>query len=241
MSDSSAAAGRTRPDRTRASDGRAGDVWFRPPRVLRDSPPLSRDRIVAAALELLDEEGVERLTMRRLAERLGAGSTTLYWHVKTKNDVLDLALDELFAEVELPRPDPSDWRATAVALLTGWRAAMLRHPWSAALLGRPLLGPNVLTRTEFLHATLAGAGFRQPHLTAAANALAGFVIGSALSQTAWQSRDGDDVHEPATRLLEQHRDRYPLLAARDSVVDDWDADFGRGLTYLLDGICATRA
>jgi AcrR family transcriptional regulator len=196
---------------------------------------------VKTALELLDEEGVERLTMRRLAERLGTGSTTLYWHVDTKNDVLDLVLDQLFAEVELPRKDPSDWRGTITALLDGWRAAMLRHPWSAALLGRPMLGPNVLARTEFLHAVLADAGFTPPHMTSAAYALANYVIGAALTQTAWQSRDGSDTYTTANQHLHRQRDRYPVLNARGYMVqDDWDANFRRGVTYILDGIAAAK-
>ncbi|GAA3149863.1 TetR/AcrR family transcriptional regulator [Nonomuraea salmonea] len=75
-------------------------VWSR--RRTEPKPRLTLDRIVAEALALLDEEGVARLTMRRLAERLGTGSTTLYWHVKTKDDVLDLAMDAVFGEVGLP-------------------------------------------------------------------------------------------------------------------------------------------
>lgn len=230
-------------DKSRASDGRAGDVWLRPQRVARDSPPLSRKRIVTAAIELLDQEGVERLTMRRLAQRLGTGSTTLYWHVDTKNDVLDLVLDELFAEVDLPEPSPREkWAETIVALLSGWRAAMLRHPWSAALLGRPMLGPNVLARTEFLHAALAGAGFTPPHLNSAAYALANYVTGAALSQTAWQNHSGREIYEPANRLLQERSDSYPVLAELGFMTEnDWDGNFERGLRYLLDGIAAARA
>jgi len=243
MSDKSTAdRGRRLSDKSRASDGRAGDVWLRPQRVTRDTPPLSRKRIVTAAIALLDEEGVDRLTMRRLAQRLDTGSTTLYWHVDTKNDVLDLVLDELFAEVDLPEPSTAqNWTTTIVALLNGWRAAMLRHPWSATLLGRPMLGPNVLARTEFLHATLAGAGFTPPHLTAAAYALANYVTGAALSQTAWQNHTGGEIYEPANHLLQERSDSYPVLATLGFMADnDWDGNFERGLRYLLDGIAAAR-
>ncbi|NUR82456.1 MAG: helix-turn-helix transcriptional regulator, partial [Nonomuraea sp.] len=79
------------------------NVWARPRKDPK--PRLTLDRIVAEAVALLDEEGVGRLTMRRLADRLGTGSTTLYWHVKTKEDVLDLALDAVFGEVPLPGLD----------------------------------------------------------------------------------------------------------------------------------------
>ncbi|MEU9019591.1 TetR/AcrR family transcriptional regulator [Actinomadura sp. NPDC048394] len=209
-------------------------VWLRETRRRREAPPLSRGRIVAEAVALLDEEGADRLTMRRLAERLDTGSTTLYWHVKTKDDVLDLALDTIFGEVAVP-PGARGWRADVASLVHGWRAAMLRHPWSVAVLGRPLLGPNVLARTEFLHASLAGAGLTGPDLVAAAYALANLVIGSALMQVA--SGGADEAREAADGLLARERDRYPSLAAHGHLSGhDWDDAFARGLDFLLDGI-----
>jgi len=186
---------------------------------------------------LLDQEGADRLTMRRLAERLGTGSTTLYWHVKTKDDVLDLALDAIFGEVEIPRTDGGDWREDVTALIRGWRAALLDHPWSASLLGRPLMGPNVLARSEFLHATLVAAGFTDPHLTAAAYGLSNYVIGSALMQATWQNGDEEQARRAAHDHLRAHRDRYPTLAAHGPLIgNDWDTTFTLGLTYLLDGM-----
>ncbi|WP_231619085.1 TetR/AcrR family transcriptional regulator [Nonomuraea sp. SBT364] len=204
-------------------------VWLRPAR--RERRPLTLDRIVAEAVALLDEEGEARLTMRRLAERLGTGSTTLYWHVKTKDDVLDLALDAVFGEV--PLPAAGAWRERAAALVTGWRAALLRHPWSTGLLDRPLMGPNALERTEFLYATLAGAGFGGADLPAAAFSLSTFVTGSATMQARDPAGDGAAV---AGRLL-AHREAYPVLAAH-GLDPDWDAVFARGLAYLLDGMAA---
>ncbi|MFI0356916.1 TetR/AcrR family transcriptional regulator [Actinomadura sp. 9N407] len=218
-------------------------VWLREDRPRRGTPPLTRDRIVEAAVAFLDEEGYERLTMRRLAERLGTGSTTLYWHVKTKDDVLDLALDAIFGEARIPEHSAEHgsehnpgrgWREGITALLGEWRAAMLRHPWSAALLNRPLLGPNVLARTEFMHATLKGAGFQGPRLVAAAYALSNYVIGAALM------RDGGDEgaeRAAADELLRRDRDLYPSLAEHGHPSgNDWDAAFDQGLVYLLDGM-----
>jgi AcrR family transcriptional regulator len=209
-------------------------VWLRPRKVRREAPPLTRERIVEEAVALLDEEGPGRLTMRRLAERLGTGSTTLYWHVQTKDDVLDLALDAIFGEARLPARG-EDWRADVTALLGEWRAVMLRHPWSATLLSRPLLGPNVLARTEFLHATLVAAGFTGPHLVAAAYGLSNYVIGSALMQVT--STGEAEVRKAADDHLSRNRDRYPTLAAHGHPSgNDWDATFAQGLTWLLDGM-----
>jgi AcrR family transcriptional regulator len=220
--------------------GSPGDVWLRTPgRPAREAPPLSRDRIVDEAIALLDEEGADRLTMRRLAERLGTGSTTLYWHVKTKNDVLDLALDAIFAAVEIPPADTRDWRAGVTALISGWRAVLLAHPWSAALLGRPMLGPNVLARSEFLYATLQEAGVTEPHLTAAAYGLSNYVIGSGLMQATWTA--GEEQAAAAQDYFRANRERYPVLAAHGPFAEngDWDTSFAFGLTWLLDGIQAT--
>ncbi|WP_242613977.1 TetR/AcrR family transcriptional regulator [Actinomadura roseirufa] len=198
---------------------------------------------MAEAVALLDEEGIGKLTMRRLAERLDTGSTTLYWHVQTKDDVLDLALDAVFGEARLPEPPSGGWRADVTALVGEWRAAMLRHPWTATLLARPLLGPNVLERTEFLHATLLDAGLAGLERTAAAYALSHHVIGAAMMQAAWQGRDGGqdegDVRRAADEHLRERRDRYPTLAEHGHLSGhDWDATFDQGLIYVLDGIAA---
>src|SRR5688500_1061000 len=103
-------------DRRAPADGAAKSIWLRVPRETRDRAVLTRDRIVAEAVNLLDAEGASRLTMRRLAERLDTGSTTLYWHVDTKADVLDLALDAVWGEIELPAGGGT-WRDNVVELL----------------------------------------------------------------------------------------------------------------------------
>ncbi|MFF0861378.1 TetR/AcrR family transcriptional regulator [Nonomuraea sp. NPDC003560] len=219
--------------------GGAGGVWLRPAtRPGREGPPLTRERIIAEALALLDEEGVDRLTMRRLAQRLGTGSTTLYWHVKTKDDVLDLTLDMIFGEIEIPARDNGDWRGAVITLANRWRAVLLKHPWSAVLLGRPMLGPNVLTRSEFLYSTLVKAGVTEPHLTGAAYSLSNYIIGSALMQATWSTNAEPGVRQAAGEHLRANQDSYPILATHGPLVagDDWDTGFGFGLTWLLDGI-----
>jgi AcrR family transcriptional regulator len=218
------------------STSQAGGIWLKQPRGRRGAPPLTRDRIVAEAIALLDAEGITRLTMRRLGERLGTGATTLYWHVDTKDDVLDLALDAVFAEAEVPSPS-GDWRADVAELVRRWRAAMLRHPWTATLLGRPLLGPNVLERTEFMHATLRDAGLTGPELTSAAYGLSHYVIGSAVTQASWHRQDERAADDAASRHVQENRGTYPTLAEQGHPSDlDWDSAFTQGLNYLLDGI-----
>ncbi|WP_127932649.1 TetR/AcrR family transcriptional regulator [Nonomuraea polychroma] len=206
------------------------NVWSRPRKAPRQT--LTLERIVAEAVALLDEEGADRLTMRRLAERLDTGSTTLYWHVKTKDDVLDLALDAVFGEVRLPDP-AAGWQAAVRELIGGWRAALLRHPWSATILDRPLMGPNALERTEFLYRTLTGAGFAAPQ--AAAYSLSNYVMGSVIMQVTWQDQDGEDTGA----FLRERARRYPALAEH-GLDHAWDATFDEGLGYLLAGMEQAR-
>ncbi|MDH2427313.1 TetR/AcrR family transcriptional regulator [Sphaerisporangium sp. TRM90804] len=217
------------------TSGTAGAVWLRGPRTYRDST-LTSDRIIAEAIVLLDGEGAGRLTMRRLAEHLGVGPTTLYWHVKTKDDVIDLAVDAIFDEVSLPEPS-SRWDDDVRALVLQWRATMLRHPWAAGLLGRPLLGPNVLERTEFLQATLRRAGFEGPVLAAATHGLANYVIGSAATQSTWQHLATPELQQSADAHVRAHADLYPTLAVTHHLGEhDWDDLFRRGLEFMLAGL-----
>jgi hypothetical protein len=140
-------------------------------------------------------------------------------------------------QAEVPSPS-GDWRADVTALVGRWRAAMLAHPWSATLLGRPLLGPNVLERTEFMHAALRRAGLSGPRLTSAAYGLSHYVIGSAVTQASWHPpNDEQAADDAAARIVQANRDAYPTLAEHGHPGDlDWDTAFGQGLDYLLDGI-----
>ncbi|WP_459710803.1 TetR/AcrR family transcriptional regulator [Actinophytocola sp. KF-1] len=213
------------------SGGVAGEVWLREEKPRRDA--LTRERITAAAIELLDEHGTAHLTMRKLAERLAVAPPTLYWHVKTKDDVLDLAVDAIFAEVAIPGRT-ADWAADARTLVLRWRATMLRHPWSPALIGRPMLGPNVLARTEFLQSTLARSGRTGPALAAATHGLANLTIGAALTESTWH---GALPRASAHELIQANADRYPTLAAtRHLAAPDQDALFDQAVRTFLSGL-----
>jgi AcrR family transcriptional regulator len=179
--------------------------------------------------------------MRRLAQRLDVTSTALYWHVCTKEDLLDLALDHAIGEVPIPGPG-LDPRPALRALLFGWRAAMLAHPWSPSLLGRPLLGPNVLARTEFLHATLAGAGLSGIDLAAGARLLADFVIGAAMSAATWLRLDDPAVLDKVRAHITGRGELYPTLNVSGFVDREWSDDdlFRLGLDRILDTLMSLR-
>jgi AcrR family transcriptional regulator len=215
-----------------------GDVlWLRDgqERPSRRAEPLTQERIVAAAVTELDAHGAERLTMRRLAQRLGVTSTALYWHVSTKEDLLDLALDEVVGEVPLPAPGTGP-RSAVRALLLDWRAALLAHPWSPSLLGRPLLGPNVLARVEFLQAMLTRAGLSGIDLASATSLLSNVVIGAAMTDATWRRLDDPAVLARAQAHITGLAALYPTLNASGFVDREWTDDdlFRVGLDRTLE-------
>jgi AcrR family transcriptional regulator len=224
--------------RSPSADAGNGDVlWLRAgtERPPRRAAPLTQERIVAAAIAELDAHGAERLTMRRLAQRLAVTSTALYWHVSTKEDLLDLAVDHVVGGVPIPEPGP-DPRAAVRTLLLGWRAAMLAHPWSPSLLGRPLLGPNVLARTEFLQAMLTRAGLSGIDLASGTRLLASFVIGAAMVDATWRRLDDPAVLDKARAHITGLRELYPTLNTSGFVDGAWSDDdhFRVGLERVLD-------
>lgn len=225
--------------RTSLDKGDKKSVWLRPARAPRDEVPLTRGRIVEEAVALLDEQGVQGLTMRRLAERLGSGVTSLYWHVDNKDDIVELAVDAIFTHLPAPFgvPEPDNWRDEVVALLVDWRASMLRHPWSAALLQSLALGPNLLDRLEFLHAALVRAGLTGQQPVAATWTLYNFVMGATVARISHDLSAADRA--VAQQRLADVSDRYPSLSAAQYLLEaDWDATFAMGLDYVLDGIAA---
>ncbi|MEV2238357.1 TetR/AcrR family transcriptional regulator C-terminal domain-containing protein [Micromonospora sp. NPDC049891] len=220
----------------REGSGARPPVWLRAePSRRRRKPPLTLARIVDAAVNLLDEHGTEGLTMRSLAQRLDVTATALYWHVKTKDDVLDLAVDEIFGDVPVPAVS-DDWLDDIRVLVRAWRATMLRHPWAPGLIGRPMLGPNVLTRTEFLQSALLRGGCRGLPLAVATRMLANYVIGASLTEATWHRTADPRARAAARDHIAANAATYPTLDASGHLDDArWDDDvlFEEGLTGIL--------
>ncbi|MEK1933219.1 MAG: TetR/AcrR family transcriptional regulator C-terminal domain-containing protein [Pararhizobium sp.] len=202
----------------------------------RSEPPLSLERIVATAVELLDDQGVDGLKMRRLADRLGSGAMSLYWHVDNKEEVFDLALDSVLEYRGPPqRVEPQDWRGEVIHMLEDWRASMLRHPWSASLLPRRALGPNILSRLELLSETLSRAGVADADLNVAIWSLWNYVIGATITRASFDLSDDDRA--AAQQRLTRLSEHYPTIErSRLLLDDDWDGAFRKGLDFLLDGL-----
>lgn len=122
-------------------------------------PPLTRDVIVEAALRVLDTEGVDGLSMRRVGEELGTGAASLYWHVRNKDELLQLVYERVTQEVVLPEPDPSHWKEQLKDLARQMRTVLNRHRDVGRLsFGRIPGGPTLALYTEWLFALLKPAG-----------------------------------------------------------------------------------
>ncbi|WP_280450088.1 TetR/AcrR family transcriptional regulator [Nocardia brasiliensis] len=219
-------------------------VWLRPAKPTRNPPALDLDQIVAAAVALLDEESVSGLTMRKLAARLDAAPMTLYGYVATKDDLLELAVDAVFAEALAADPVADDWRAALTAIGHRTFLALVRHPWAAALVGdNPPLGPAAVAQFGTILRVLTAAGFTGGHLDSALTGFYYYVLGAALAESAWTcagrassftaadisrltSADGQDV-TPVTAYFERYPDTDPVQR------------FGHGLRAVLNGLDPT--
>lgn len=231
--------------------GTASSVWVRENRE-PEHPALSRAAIVREAIAMLDAEGTEALSMRKLGARLNAGATSLYRHVASKDELMELALDEVAAEIAVPAIEGKGWRAAARETGGSFRAAALRHPWLASVLGQAglaYLGPNLMAVSERLAALFVTAGFGDP--SGAIDALLSYVIGMSITEAAWLTtvaRSGETEAAFVARLLPAARQAaagYDNLSRAYADPPDTDpaqareAKFASGLEIVLDGL-ATR-
>jgi AcrR family transcriptional regulator len=226
-------------------------VWGRPKAAGRGpQPSLSLPAIVAAAVALADAEGVDALSMRRIAGKLGVGTMSLYRYVETKDDLLDLMTDQVFGESGLPGEHLDDWRADLHRAAVGYRALLLRHPWVLSVgVSRPPLGPNVMHRTEWMLASLDGLGLGIDEIAGLAGVVIAYVRGVALTEIAEAEvarRTGqseDDYRRLVGPYIEEvfAAGQHPLMARFVHEADDRtdpDGVFRRGLERVLDGIAA---
>jgi AcrR family transcriptional regulator len=221
-------------------------VWDRPEPPPRPVP-LDRKSIVAAAVALADEGGLEEVSLRKVAARLNAGPMRLYGHIATKQELLDLMVDEVHAEI-LPGERPAGWREALRVLAHRTRRAALRHPWLADLLGgRPALGPNGLAVTEAKLAALDDLADVDTVMRAV-ETVSAYVTGAlrrevanlrAERATGMSKRDWQRAHGPhVTEMLATGR--FPALAraVHDGTHLDAGETFATGLEWVLDAVAA---
>ncbi|MFD0353425.1 TetR/AcrR family transcriptional regulator [Streptomyces sp. NPDC127110] len=213
---------------------------------------MTKEQIVRTAVELLDDEGLEGLNMRALGARLGTVATAVYWHVKNKDDLVLLAGDHVWNEIELPDLDTADWRTAAASMAHGLHAMLTRHPWLTQAFGSYVIyGPGKARHDDHCLAVYEEAGFTSEEADQAAAAVFTYVLGSALGVSAVASltrrlaRTGGDPDELLQQAVAQAGDvamRFPRLRARletptaAQYAAAPDATFELGLRALLGGL-----
>lgn len=216
-------------------------ILWQEPSAPRREGGLTRERIVGAAVELADAEGLGALSMARLAERLRCGTMSLYRHVANKDELVTFMLSAAVGPP--PMIDPSEWSAALTDWATGLWDIYHRHPWilQAAAAGPPA-DPGQAAWLDTGLAALGGTELAERDKLAAVMAVLHFVRGAAALDIEAGQVDWPDYPALLRRLLDPTR--FPALATalEDGVFERTDDDplahFRSGLTQLLDGIAA---
>ena len=213
----------------------------------RGRVPLTRERVLQAAIQLADSGGLEQLTMRNLGQALGVEAMSLYNHVSGKEDVLDGLVDIVFGEIGLDCAE-HDWKRAMRQRAISARDALARHRWAIGLMeSRKHPGPANLGHHDSVLRCLREAGFSIADAAHAYSALDSYVYGFALQQATLPFDTGEQAGEVAETILGQNpAARYPYLAeiAAEHVMKpgySYAAEFEYGLDLLLRGLEQSRA
>jgi AcrR family transcriptional regulator len=238
----------TRHDTAAAADNAGpSPLWFTPPGDRDRRRTLTRERVVAEALTVIGAEGVDALRMRALATRLGVVPGTLYRHVRNREQLQDLVLDEVLADVDCELDHSLPWTERVKLLAHRLRTVLQDHPGIAALLKtRDPLGPHSLALAEAFLATLQEAGLPNHETGLAFSLIYDYTLGFALSSAS--SVNEQRVRDDATRkrlhafLRSLPAERFPALAGLgESVwIDNSDERFATGLDTIIDGLETAR-
>lgn len=201
---------------------------------------LSRQRVVVEAVRLADREGVDGLSMRRLAGALGAGAMSLYYYVANKEELLDAMIDVVFEEIELPSEE-TDWQSAMRCRAVSTRQVLARHPWAIGLMeSRTSPGPANLRHREAVTACLRRAGFPVLMATHANWLLDSYVYGFALQEASLPFDTADEFADMAedVYLPQLPPDEFPYLNESAAVLAAAGYDPAEEFTFGLDLVLA---
>jgi len=204
--------------------------------------PLSRERVIDAAIRIADESGLESLTMRRLAQELGVEAMSLYYYVANKEEILNAIADVVVGEWELPSPG-AEWKAAIRRTAVSAHEILVRHRWAASLV---LSGAGVSgARLQYMNSimgSLREAGFSADQTDHAYHALESHIMGFTLWEVGMNLGSAEELAALATGFLEQLSvDEFPYVAEhvhqhlkpRDPKDE---GSFAFGLDLILDGL-----
>jgi AcrR family transcriptional regulator len=213
----------------------------------RRRDPITRDAIVHTAIRLLDQHGLDALSMRRIAEELDTGAASLYWHVGSKAGLLDLIFDRVIGEVDVPEPEPQRWQEQLKEVARSTRAVILRHRDIVRIsIGRIPMGPNALRLSEGLFAILRAGGIPDQLAVTAQHLLFAIINGFTLDETTelGVETEGppDEQAADAARayLAELPAERFPNLVAVAEHFHNADKDqsFELLIDVFVEGLAA---
>ena len=213
--------------------------------TLPSRDPLSRERVLRAAVVLADESGIESLSMRKLGQELGVEAMSLYNHVANKDDILDGIVDLVFSEIELPSGKVG-WRTAMRRRAISAREALLRHPWATSLMqSRTKPGPATLRHHDSVLGCLRTAGFTVAMAAHAFSVIDGYVYGFALQQINLPLQSPKQVAVVGESILRQLAGEYPHLAemiTQHAMKPGYDYadEFEYGLDLILEGLERVR-
>jgi AcrR family transcriptional regulator len=209
---------------------------------------LTKERVLRAAVALAVRDGIESLSMRKLADELGAGAMSLYYHVPNKEQLIDGMVDIVFSEIELPSTD-DDWKTAMRKRAVSTREALARHRWAIGLMeGRTSHGPANLSLHDAVLGCLRAAGFSLEATVHAYSVLDAYIYGFALQESDISAENADDFAAEAQR---QMHDYEAVLADYPHLVEvvggyvakagyDYATEYLFGLDLILDGLDRLR-
>ena len=200
--------------------------------------PLSRERVLRAALGLVDREGVEALTMRRLGRELGVEAMSLYGYVENKRDLIEGVVEQVFRQMPLIAPGPGLWQDRIRRHAGTYRAVLLAHPNVVRLVGgRPLVTEGTARFVESALAELCGMGLDLATADRVLGVIAAFTLGQVAEQVGDEARAAAGGPHPGIRDAAIDPARFPRLAAiGDMKPADYDRQFDLGMDFIVGGI-----
>lgn len=209
-------------------------------------PRLNRHLVLQKALEVADREGIQALTMRKLAQELGVEAMSLYYHVAGKDQLLDGMIDLVFAEIELPSGE-GDWKPALRARAISAREALIRHPWALGLMeSRTAPGEATLRHHDAVLGCLRKSGFSVAAAAHAYSLLDSYIYGFALQEINLPFNTSDEAAPVAASMMAQMPPgQYPYLTemAVEHVLQPgyaYSHEYEVGLELILDGLQKLR-
>ena len=205
---------------------------------------MNKERVLQAAVTVAVRDGIEALTMRKVADELGAGAMSLYYYVPNKEQLLDEMIDIVFSEIDAPTTDV-DWKTAMRNRAISTRDALRRHPWAVGLMeGRTTHGPANLSLHNAVLGCLRAAGFSLEMTVHAYSVLDAYIYGFALQETDMSPETADDFAAEAQRQMQEYEAvlaNYPHLVevVGGYVAEsgyDYATEFVFGLDLILDAL-----